>query len=178
MAAVAMRPAPSMRGGRMSAKPRPSVVIDLAVEAGRWPAEAELSSIASRALDGVLAATGRGGNARSELGLVFSDDTHVRRLNAGWRGKDKPTNVLSFPAFPPRADGLPPMLGDVVLASETVAAEAQAEGKPLADHIAHLIVHGILHLIGYDHETDAGAEEMEGLERRILAGLDIPDPYR
>jgi len=86
--------------------------------------------------------------------------------------------VLSFPAFPTRrGDALPPMLGDVVLAAETVAAEAVGEGKRLTDHITHLIVHGVLHLIGYDHETDAEAEDMEQAERRILAGLAIPDPY-
>jgi probable rRNA maturation factor len=162
----------------MSGKSPPAIVIDLTVEAGTWPAEADLSSIADRAVAATLSAIGTDG-AGSEVSLVFSDDAHVRALNAGWRGKDKSTNVLSFPAFPPRADrGLPPLLGDVVLAAETVAAESAAEGKPLADHIAHLIVHGILHLIGYDHETDAEAEEMEELERRILAGLGIADPYR
>jgi probable rRNA maturation factor len=112
------------------------------------------------------------------MSVVFSDDAHVRALNQQWRGKDKPTNVLSFPAYQPGQDGrLPPLLGDVILAAETVAAEAFQEGKPLADHIAHLIVHGILHLIGYDHETDTEAEEMEETERRILAALDVPDPY-
>lgn len=147
------------------------------VEAGSWPAEGELEALARRAVDGALAeiAVKRGS---AELSLVFSDDAHIRTLNAAWRGKDKPTNVLSFPAFPgDHRQALPPMLGDVVLAAETVAAEAAAEGKPLAHHIAHLIVHGVLHLIGYDHETEAEAEEMEGTERRVLARLGIPDPY-
>jgi probable rRNA maturation factor len=152
--------------------------LELVVEAGPWPLEQELSALAGRAVDGVLAAIGPG-NAASELNIVFSDDAHVRALNAGWRGKDAPTNVLSFPAFPHgRRGSIPPMLGDIVLAAETVAREALAEDKPLAHHITHLIVHGILHLIGYDHASDDGAEEMEELERRILAGLDIPDPYR
>jgi probable rRNA maturation factor len=152
------------------------IEIDLLVEAGTWPPETELAAIARRAVDGVLVEIGA--KQSCELSLVFSDDAHVRTLNAGWRGKDQPTNVLSFPAFPSNPGAaLPPMLGDVVLAAETVAAEALAEGKPLVHHISHLIVHGILHLIGYDHETDAEAEEMEELERRILAGLDIPDPY-
>jgi len=155
------------------------IVIDLAVEAGPWPPEAELSSLARRAVDAVLAEIGAKGPVKSELSLVFTDDAHIRTLNAGWRGKDKPTNVLSFPAFPGRLHGkLPPMLGDVVLSAETMASEALAEGKPLADHITHLIIHGVLHLIGYDHETDAEAEEMEEMERHILAGLHIPDPYR
>jgi probable rRNA maturation factor len=155
------------------------IELDLMVEAGRWPSEQELAALARQAIDAVLAAIERQGTAASELSIVFSDDAHVQALNAGWRGKDAPTNVLSFPAFPHgRRGALPPMLGDIVLAAETVAREAEAEGKPLAHHITHLIVHGILHLIGYDHESDAEAEEMEELERRILAGLDIPDPYR
>lgn len=156
---------------------RRRIAIDLLVEAGTWPPRADLEAIARNAADSVLAAVDKAG--RTELSVIFSDDAHIRTLNAGWRGKDKPTNVLSFPAFPAGAGGrLPPMLGDIVLAAETVAAEAAAEAKPLADHIAHLIVHGILHLIGYDHETDADAEDMEAMERRVLAGMGIPDPYR
>ena len=117
--------------------------------------------------------------AGSELSVVFSDDTHIRRLNAGWRDRDKPTNVLSFPAFPVKpGEKLPPMLGDIVLASETVAREAELEGKPLDHHITHLVVHGVLHLLGHDHESDADADCMEALETRILADLGVPDPYR
>ena len=154
------------------------VEIELVVEAGSWPAEHELAALARQAADAVLAALERRDATVSELSIVFTDDEHVRALNAAWRGKDKPTNVLSFPAFPEVQRGtLPPLLGDIVLAAETVAGEAAAQRKPLSHHITHLIVHGILHLIGYDHETDAEAEEMEQLERRILAGLDIPDPY-
>jgi probable rRNA maturation factor len=156
-----------------------TIAIDLTVEAGAWPPETELAGLARRAVDAVMASIGATSEIASELSLVFSDDARLKVLNAGWRGKDKPTNVLSFPAFPhSRRGAVPPMLGDVVLAAETVAAEARAEGKPLDHHIVHLIVHGVLHLIGYDHETDAEAEEMEETERRILAGLDIPDPYR
>lgn len=161
------------------AKSGPAVSIDLLVEAGSWPPEAELAGIARRAVDGVVAAIGGGRRRASELSLVFTDDAHIRVLNANWRGKDKPTNVLSFPAVSSVARGeLALLLGDVVLAAETVAAEAAAEDKPLAHHITHLIVHGVLHLIGYDHEAEAEAEEMEELERRILAGLAIPDPYK
>lgn len=163
----------------MSAKANPEVAIDMMVEAGAWPSEAELASIARRSVDGVFAEAVAAEAARTELSLVFTDDAHIRSLNSDWRGKDKATNVLSFPAYPDRPRGtLPPMLGDVVLASETVSAEAEAEGKPLADHIAHLIVHGVLHLIGYDHEAESEAEEMEECERRVLAGMGIPDPYR
>ena len=169
------------RPGKAAGRPVPSagVAIDILVEAGDWPGEPELERIARHALDGVLTEIGADPRVASELSVVFTDDAHIRALNAGWRSKDKPTNVLSFPAFPVGSGrALPPMLGDVVLAAETVAAEAHQEGKPLANHMTHLIVHGILHLIGYDHEIDAEAEMMEQAERRILASLAIPDPYK
>src|SRR5262245_43088620 len=122
-----------------------AVEIELVVEAGSWPAERELAAMARRAADGVFAAVDRHG--ASELSVTFADDAHIRALNAAWRGKDSPTNVLSFPAFPQgHRRALPPLLGDVVLAAETVAREADAESKALAHHITHLIVHGILHL--------------------------------
>lgn len=152
------------------------VDIDLMLEAGSWPDEARLSLLVDRAVTAAFAETGTTGH--SELSVVFSDDAHIRTLNADWRGKDKPTNVLSFPAFPFAKGGpLPPMLGDIVLAAETVAREAALEDKPLENHITHLVVHGLLHLLGYDHETDAEAEEMEAIERTALARLAIPDPY-
>jgi len=154
------------------------VEIDLMVEAGNWPAEAHLEALASKAVGAALAETGAGAPDGSELSLVFSDDAHIQVLNAEWRGKDKPTNVLSFPAFPTRPGApLPPMMGDIILAAETVAREAALEDKPLDHHIIHLVIHGFLHLMGHDHETDVEAEEMEGLERRALARLAIPDPY-
>jgi probable rRNA maturation factor len=152
------------------------VDIDVFVEAGDWAAEAELTRLVDRAVAAVFAETGAGG--ASELSVVFSDDAHIRALNAEWRGKDKPTNVLSFPAFSfPKGGKLPPMLGDIVLASETVAREAALEDKPLENHITHLVIHGLLHLLGHDHETEAEAEEMEAIERAALARLAIPDPY-
>lgn len=152
------------------------VDIDIFVEAGDWPAEAELTRLVDRAVAAAFAETGAGG--ASELSVVFSDDAHIRTLNAEWRGKDKPTNVLSFPAFSfPKGGPLPPMLGDIVLASETVAREAALEDKPVENHITHLVIHGLLHLLGHDHETDAEADEMEAIERAALARLAIPDPY-
>jgi probable rRNA maturation factor len=153
------------------------ITIGINVEAGDWPARRALRGLASRAVGAATAAAGLK-SPSSELGILFSDDARVRVLNAGWRGKDKPTNVLSFPAFSwKRGDALPPMLGDVVLAAETVRREAGVEDKPFEHHLTHLIVHGVLHLLGYDHETDADAEEMEDIERRALAALAIPDPY-
>jgi len=115
--------------------------------------------------------------ADCELSLVFTDDAHVRRLNRDFRKKDSPTNVLSFPA-PAGADGrLGPILGDVVLARETVVREADAEGLTMEAHLAHLILHGFLHILGYDHADEAEATAMERLETAVLGGLGIADPY-
>ncbi len=113
----------------------------------------------------------------AEVSLVFSDDAHIRGLNARYRHKDSPTNVLSFPAVPAAKGKLGPMLGDIVLAAETVAREAAEQGLALDAHLAHLLVHGFLHLAGYDHEDDGEATVMEGLETAILARLGIADPY-
>lgn len=155
----------------------PAIDIDLSVEAGAWPAEAALAALSAAAVDAAVDELGARG-AASELSLLFTDDAHIRILNAQWRGKDKATNVLSFPAFPVRpGDTLPPMLGDIAIAFETVTAEAELESKAFEHHLTHLVVHGFLHLLGYDHETDGEAEVMEDLERRILARLAIPDPY-
>jgi probable rRNA maturation factor len=116
-----------------------------------------------------------------EVSLLLTDDAEQRVLNRQWRGKDKPTNVLSFPNMDDdtwqAAPGRPQLLGDVVLARETVTREAAEQGKPFAHHALHLVVHGTLHLLGYDHEGAAEAAEMEGLERAILARLGIADPY-
>ncbi|PKU23389.1 rRNA maturation RNase YbeY [Telmatospirillum siberiense] len=133
------------------------------------------------ALDGSGEVLSRGTPEQVEVSLVLADDAMVQELNRQYRGQDKPTNVLSFAALDGDdeiavPDG-PLMLGDVVLAFETTTREALAEGKPLADHLSHLLVHGILHLLGYDHLEEAEAEEMEGRERVILAGLGIADPY-
>jgi probable rRNA maturation factor len=115
-----------------------------------------------------------------ELNLVLSDDKTVRQLNRDFRGIDKPTNVLSFGAAQDWQDGIvdqPIMLGDVVLARETVAAEATAQGKSLADHARHLIVQGVLHLLGHDHQRRSAAAKMEAIEVRVLAELGVADPY-
>ena len=157
--------------------PQP-VEIDILVEAGDWPSESELARLADEAVRAVAAELGLSSANASELSIVFTDDASIQKLNAEWRGKDSPTNVLSFPAFQTAVGApLPPMLGDIVLAWETVAGEAALEGKPLAHHISHLIIHGFLHLVGHDHETEAEAESMEAIERRALARLAIPDPY-
>ncbi len=118
---------------------------------------------------------------RPELGIRLTDDASQRRLNRDYRGLDRPTNVLAFSAWEP-GEQVPPeaplLIGDVVLAFETVAGEAAEQGKPLADHLRHLTVHGVLHLLGYEHRTPAEATAMETLETAILEVLGVPDPYR
>lgn len=116
------------------------------------------------------------GDAGYEISIVLADDAFVRDLNRQYRNIDRPTNVLSFPSGDEDGHG-PVLLGDVVLAYETVAREAQAAGKSLSAHVTHLIIHGILHLLGYDHEDEQEAEEMEALETALLARLGITDPY-
>jgi probable rRNA maturation factor len=122
--------------------------------------------------------------ARTEVSILLTDDLTMRRLNAAYRGQDRATNVLSFPTFErilEAAPGHPPVgpvpLGDVVLGLETVRSEAEAGGRPLSSHVSHLVVHGCLHLLGYDHEDDREAARMEELERTILEQLGLPDPY-
>jgi probable rRNA maturation factor len=140
------------------------------------------------ALAGAASRDGRRLDGPAELSLVLADDALLHHLNHQYRGVDKPTNVLSFSGgvgpgpvpsgFPGGGAGVPAMLGDVVLAVETVAAEAAAQGKTMGDHFSHLVVHGVLHLLGYDHLTAAEAGAMESLEVEVLAGLGVADPYR
>ncbi|PSH68295.1 rRNA maturation RNase YbeY [Phyllobacterium brassicacearum] len=152
--------------------------IDVLVETDGWAEETALHDLSTRAIAAAWQELHEGEQPESELSLVFTDDAAIRELNNDWRDKDKPTNVLSFPAFNLKPGQKPgPMLGDIVIARETVAREALDEQKPFDDHLTHLVVHGFLHLLGYDHLTDAEAEEMEGLERKILARIAIPDPY-
>ena len=144
----------------------------LRVEAPAWRrAFPGAPACARRAARAALDAGGMGSLPAGGLCIVLADDSLQRRLNREFRGRDKSTNVLSF-------DGAPGALGDVVLALETIAAEAEAQGKTLAAHLAHLVVHGVLHLMGYDHERPGQARRMERLEIEILAGLGIADPYR
>lgn len=162
----------------MPSRKTPAVSIDIAVEAGDWPARPALRRLTKAAVAAAMEELAAPGAGRPELSILFTDDASIRRLNAEWRGKDKPTNVLSFPAFPVEpGNPLPPLLGDVALAYETVAREAALEGKPFEHHLTHLIVHGVMHLAGHDHEEDGEAEAMEAAERRALARLAIPDPY-
>ena len=149
-------------------------VIEIAIEAGLWKTQDD-EAVVARAIE-VAAGMSDHNVAGAELSVVLTDDASIRAINVQWRHKDEPTNVLSFPA-PPAMPGAPRLLGDIIIAHETTAREAKAEGKPFADHLGHLAVHGFLHLLGYDHESDADAEVMERLEREILAKLGVPDPY-
>jgi probable rRNA maturation factor len=151
------------------AEPQLEVLVNSPLWAGAAPAEGLLR----RAL--MAAARELAPRSGGELAVVLTDDAAIRSLNRAWRGIDAPTNVLAFPAKP----SAHPMahFGDIVIAYETAAAEAAAADKPLGDHVAHLAVHGFLHLLGYDHQADAEASTMEQLERMLLARLGISDPY-
>lgn len=150
--------------------------IDISVEAGDWQ-EAGLAPTAKRAMTAAFAIAPLEAVAGSEVSLVFTDDASIRILNKQWRDKDKPTNVLSFPGSDPDGEVYGPLLGDIILAYETVLRESEEQNIEFSDHLTHLLVHGILHLFDYDHQDDDEAELMEGLERQILASLDIADPY-
>jgi probable rRNA maturation factor len=145
------------------------------------PAPRLVRSAARRALRRGAVASGLALPARVELGVNLADDACQQRLNRDYRGRDMPTNVLAFRAWAPGetlASDAPLLLGDVVLALETVTREAEEQGKPLVDHLSHLTVHGVLHLLGYDHQAPDDAQMMEALETSILASLGVPDPYR
>lgn len=154
---------------------------------GKWSADIDWQALAVKAASAAVLGAGMTPHRdlNVEIAVRFSSDDEVRMLNREYRGKDKPTNVLSFPMLEPdqvgealagREDDI--LLGDIVLAEETVAREAAEKGIAMKDHAAHLIVHGTLHLLGHDHGDDDDAEAMESLETRILATLDIDDPYR
>lgn len=150
--------------------------LDVAVEAGDWGAFGNLEELSRRAVEAALA-VGLEEPEPVSLSILFTDDAAVRVLNRDWRGLDKPTNVLSFPAGE-GPSGEPQFLGDIALACETLLRESAEEGKSPTDHATHLIVHGTLHLLGFDHETDEEAEEMEALEIEGLARIGVADPYR
>lgn len=158
---------------------RPAIDIELVETSARWRERLpRRRALCVAAAEAAFAAAKPKLTRRSEVSVVLADDALVRRLNRQWRRIDAATNVLSFPSLdldvPPKA---PLLLGDVVLAFETVSREAQEQGKDIADHLRHLVVHGILHLLGYDHEAPGGAEQMEALETEVLARLGVADPY-
>jgi probable rRNA maturation factor len=160
-----MNPDPSL-----ATAPAPRLALDVMIEAAAWTGAIDgLEALARETAETCLKATGV---PAASLCVLFTDDAAVKILNNQFRGQDKPTNVLSFPSFSDD-DGL----GDIAIAFETVEREAAAQGKALRDHARHLIAHGILHLLGYDHEVESEAQEMEDLERRVLACFGAADPY-
>lgn len=150
-----------------------TVSIDIAVQDEAWRlTEIDLSELCDRSVAGALAELDH--IPTGELSIAFIDDAAIQVLNRDYRGKDNPTNVLSFPVEKLENN---PMLGDVVLGRETIMREAETQGKTLADHLSHLIVHGFLHLLGYDHIDEAQAAEMEAIEIKALAQMGIDNPY-
>src|SRR6202158_6489282 len=155
-------------------------ITEVLVVAECWQTEPDAEAIIHRAV-AAAAEIVNAGLGEAELAVMLTDDAGIRTLNSHWRGIDKPTNVLSFPALAPTGaggpDDAPRMLGDIAIAYETTRRQAEDEQKPFDHHLSHLAVHGFLHLIGYDHEKDGDAEVMEALETEILAQLGIPNPY-
>ena len=154
-----------------------SASIEILTEASGWDAFEWLPVATQAAADATLAGAGVITAPDAEISVLLCDDARIQTLNAQWRSIDKPTNVLSFPAADPDDLETAPLLGDIAIALETVMREAVSEHKAFRDHYLHLVVHGVLHLLGFDHEMDEEAEEMEDMERHILAGMGIADPY-
>lgn len=159
------------------------MTLEIDIEAP-WPTAPDWADLAERAHEALQDVAPELANPRLIASLLFTSDTEVQVLNREWRGKDKPTNVLSFPMLTRAgllglaADGPPELLGDIALAAETCAREAAEKGVTVEDHAMHLIVHGLLHLAGHDHETsEADAVAMEAIETKALAVLGIADPY-
>jgi probable rRNA maturation factor len=155
----------------------PQISLELLVESEGWPGKATLTRLAEKAIAAAVVEAGLSFDGPAELSLLFADDERLRRLNSTYRNKDMATNVLSFPGPDETPPGVPRLIGDIVLGRQTVEREAEAAGLTMTHHLGHLIVHGFLHLCGYDHESGDQAEIMEGLEVRILGRLGIADPY-
>lgn len=153
-----------------------TIEIDISVESEKW-ASIELDSLVARAIEAACAESDVELAPSAEVSLLFCDDARIRELNREWRRLDKPTNVLSFPASDPARLAQAPLLGDIAIAFETVDRESADEQKSFSDHLSHMVVHGFLHLVGYDHEIEDDAEVMEAAEQRALARLGIADPY-
>ena len=143
--------------------------IEISIKSAGWSGIGDLDELTNSAIHAAWRHAGR--PQSGEFSVLFADDAAMRALNFKFRGLDEPTNVLSFPSDPP-------LMGDIVLAAETVAREASAQSKSLANHLCHLIVHGALHLMGHDHQTGEEAERMEALEIAALAELGVSNPYR
>lgn len=151
--------------------------LDVNVEAGDWHDIDRFTSLSRKAVDSTCALAELKMHPETEMGILLTDDANIKLLNQEHRGKASPTNVLSFPICDADTQTKGPLLGDVVLAFETLEAEAQTQKKSLDEHFSHLIIHGILHLFGYDHQIEDDANEMEALEISVMRHLGYPDPY-
>lgn len=167
----------SRRAAPRSELPAGGLTLELRLQSRRWRDLGDIRPRIEAAIGAGLAEARLQPLEGAELSLLLTDDKRIRAVNREWRGFDKPTNVLSFPAVPPERVASSPVLGDIVLALETLTREAEAEGKNLGDHLSHLVIHGLLHLLGEDHETEAEAQRMEAMETAALARLGIADPY-
>lgn len=154
-----------------------TVEVALDIEAEGWTGIDDVADLVGRAVDNAQRRSGLLEDAEAEVSVLLCDDATIRQLNRNWRGLDRPTNVLSFPAPAGGPVPGPRLLGDIAIAFETTQREATAEGKSVPDHLAHLVVHGFLHVLGFDHDVEAEALRMEALETRVLADLGIDDPY-
>ncbi len=152
----------------------PAPSIDIQIQSPLWDAQ---PLAAQTVRDAIAAAAATLSTADNEVSILLTDDKAIRLLNREWRGIDKPTNVLSFPAATTKASVRMPLFGDIVMAYETLKRECDDEDRIFLHHLAHLTVHGFLHLIGYDHQVEAQAKEMEGLESKIMTRLQMPDPH-
>ncbi len=157
------------------------LILDIEIQCESWrQSVVALDGVCARAADAVIAATG-GVAPGTEVSLMLCDDDFIQDLNHRYRDKDAATNVLAFPldevSTPVARDGPPVLLGDIIIAHGTVVREASAAGRAIDHHLCHMVVHGMLHLLGFDHDADTAAVEMETMETRILATLGVPDPY-
>ena len=153
-----------------------SLAIETAVDYAGWGALPELDKLVADGLQATIEESGDKLPENAEVSLLFCDDARIRKLNLQFRGQDKPTNVLSFPGPEPLETGR--FLGDIAVAFETVAREAKEQHKTLEQHCRHMVVHGFLHLLGYDHEAEEEAEAMEAMEIQVLKRLGVANPYR
>jgi probable rRNA maturation factor len=159
------------------AKARPKLkagpAVDIDVQSSLWDAQPGAESAVRAAIAAAALSTSGG-----EVSILLTDDSAVRELNREWRGIDKATNVLSFPAPELLSKGAAGILGDIVIAYETLRRESADEDRDFLHHLTHLTVHGYLHLVGYDHQTDAQANDMEALESKIMTRMQLPDPWK
>ena len=154
-----------------------SVVCDILFEDSRWGERVDAEKLVHEVVAKVIEVTRRDVHPDAEASFIFANDERIKSLNAQWRNKDAPTNVLSFPTSVGSELHKAPLLGDVILAYETIERESIDEEKPFAHHAAHMMVHGFLHLVGFDHQNDTEAAAMELIESEVLLKLGLPDPW-